>query len=140
MILEYFGDKVRKKTHSCPSNQTRVDVQSQTSIDRHLLSWIDSEAHKARLGSQPTYSPSSTSLTEIPLTDFNRIFISSAIVLGNTRFHTFIFSQQNIFRVFNSLERRSKTPSELCIRTPNFLPYSIYAYYSDICYVLFCYV
>ena len=129
-----------EETRTGPSNKSSVDIQSQTSIGRHLLSLINSEARKVQLGSQPTYSPSSTSLTEIPLTDFNRIFISSAIVLGNTRFHTFIFSQQNIFRVFNSLERRSKTPSELCIRTPNFLPYSIYAYYSDICYVLFCYV
>ena len=36
------------------------------------------------------------------------------------------------FRVFTSLERGSKTPSELCIRTPVFLTYSI------LCSALLC--
>ena len=129
-----------EENHSYPSNQSRVDIQSQTSIDIQLLSSFDSEARKVRLGSQPTYGPSSTSFIRIPVADFNLIFMCSAIVLGNTRFHAFYFSQKNIFRVFSSLERRSKTHSELCIGTPVFLPYSIYAFNSDICYVLLCYV
>ena len=122
-----------EETRSCPSNQSTVDIHSQTSIDGQLLS---SMARKTRIGSQPTYGWSSTSFTRMSLADSNLICTCSAIVLGNTRFHTFYFLQQNIFRAFNSLERRSKTPSELCIGTPVFLPYYVYAFYSDNCYVL----
>ena len=148
-VHECFGDiwwfwgileKKLEETRSCPSNQSKVDIQSQPSIDRQLLSLIDSEVRKAQLGSQSTYGPSSTSLTRLPLAGFNLIFMCYAIVLGNTRLHTFYFTHQNIFRVFSSLERRSKAPSEICIGTPVFLPYYIYAVYSDICYVMFSYV
>ena len=114
VILGNFGEQTRK-TLSCPSNQSRVDIQSKLSID--------SEARKARLGSQPTYGPSSRSFTILPIADFNLIFMCSTIVLGNTRFHTLYFTQQNISTVFSSLERRSKIPSENCIETPAF--YSI---------------
>ena len=94
-VLEIYGDfggilkQKLVETRICPSNQSRVDIQSQPSIDGQLLSSIDSEARKTRLGSQPTYGPSSTLFTRIPIVDFNLIFMCSAINLGNTRFHTF---------------------------------------------------
>ena len=135
-ILEQKLEETRRR----PSNQSRLDIQSQPSIDRQLLSSIDSRERKARLGSQPTYNPSSTSFIRLPLADFDLIFMCSAIVLGNTRFQTFYFTQQIISRVFSSLERRYKNPLEICIGTPVFLLNSIYAIYSDIWYVLFCYV
>ena len=83
-----------EKTRSCPSNQSRVNNHSQTLIDKHPVSSIESEADKARLGSQPSYSPISTTVTEIPIADFNLIFIWSAIVLGNTCFSNFHISHQ----------------------------------------------
>ena len=82
-----------EENHRCPSNQSKVDIQSQPSIDEQLLLSNDSEARKTRLGSQLTYGPSSTLFTRIPLVDFNLIFMCSAIVFGNTRFHTFYFTQ-----------------------------------------------
>ena len=103
-----------EETRSCPSNQSRVDNQSHTSIDKHPVSSIESKTSKARLGSQPTYIPIPTTITEIPLTDFNLIFICSAIVLATSTFQTFIFTA-NIFRVFNILERRSKKSAYLWI-------------------------
>ena len=91
MILEHFGDKARTNSYmSIEPVQSRH--QSQTSIDGHLLSSIDSEARKARLGSQPTYSPSSTSITEISLADFNLLCMCFAIVFGQhtlSYFHIF---------------------------------------------------
>ena len=69
------------------------------------------------------------------LADFNLIFMCSTIVLGNTGFFIFIDSQHEVFKIFSSLERRSKAPSKLCIETSFFLPYYIYAVSSDICYV-----
>ena len=145
-VLEIYGDfggilkQKLVETRICPSNQSRVDIQSQPSIDGQLLSSIDSEARKTRLGSQPTYRQSPTIITEIPLTDFNLIFMCSSIVLGNTRFLFFHIFTANIFRVLISLERKSKTPSELCIGTPVFQLYSTCASYLDYCYVLLCYV
>ena len=136
---DIFEQKL-EETRSCPSNHSKVDIQSQPSIDGHLLLPIDSEARKTRLSSRPTYGPISRSFTRIPLADFNLIFMCYVVVLGNTRFYTFYFTWQNIYRVFSSLKRRSKTHSNICIGNSVFLLYSIYAVYSDICYVLFCYV
>ncbi|KAF3579563.1 hypothetical protein DY000_02030987 [Brassica cretica] len=39
---------VLEGTHRCPSNQSRVDIHSQISIDGQLLSSIDSEVSTAK--------------------------------------------------------------------------------------------
>ena len=77
--------------------------------------------------------------TKLPLTDFDIIFMCFAIVLDNTCFLIFVHSQHKVFRVFSSLERRSKTPLKLCIVTLVFLPYFIYAFYSELlCSAFLC--
>ena len=135
VILGHFGAKARRNSQ-LPIEPVQIR-HSESTVDRWtLLLSIDSEACKARLGSQPTYGPSSRSFTILPLVDFNLIFMCYAIVLGNTRFHTFYFTQQNISRVCSSLERKSKTPSEICIGTLFCLLYSICAVYSYYCHVL----
>ena len=69
-----------------------VDIQSKTSIDGQLLSSIDSEARKARLGSLPTYGPSSTLFTIILMADFNLTFMCFVIVYVFLATHAFILS------------------------------------------------
>ena len=138
----WFWDILEQKleeTRSCPSNHSRVDIQSQPSNNGQLLSSIDNEARKSRLGSQPTYGLSSTLFTRLSLADFNLIFMCSAIVLGKTHFHTFYFTQQIISRSFSSLERRSKTPSKICIGTSVFrLLYLCKLFSYLLCYALLC--
>ena len=142
-VIWWFWDILEQKleeTRSCPSNHSRVDIQSQPSNDGQLLSSIDNEARESRLGSQPTYGLSSTLFTRLSLADFNLIFFVFCHFLGKTHFHTFYFTQQIISRSFSSLERRSKTHSKICIGTSVFRLYYIYANYSVICYVMLCYV
>lgn len=75
--------------------------------------------------------------TRLPLANFYLIFIVFFIVWAEN--HTFTL-QHTVLGFLVDLERRSMIPSELCIRTPVFLPYYIYAFYSDCCYALPCHV
>ena len=135
MTLEHFGDKARVVRQTILESTFRVKYRSTK------ISCRRSTAKRAR----PNLVLADLKLkfhitTKLSLAKFNLIFMYSAIVLCNTCFLIFYYSQHKVFRVFNSLERRSKTHLDLCIGTPVFLPYSIYAFYSDICYVLFGYV
>ena len=65
----------------------RVDIQSQMSIDKQLLSSIDSKAGRLFM---TNLKPKFHIFTELPLADLYLIFMCSAIVLGNTHFLIFI--------------------------------------------------
>ena len=105
-VQECFGDmwwfwgilEIKlQETRSYPSNQSRVDIQSHTSIDEQLFSLIDSEARKVRLGSQPANGPNSASITKIPLANFNLIFMWFVIVFGQHMISYFIlFTEKHI--------------------------------------------
>ena len=71
------------------------------------------------------------------MADLYLIFMYYAIILGNKRSFTFYYSQHTVLEFLVCLERRYKTPSEICIGTPVFLPYYIYAFYSYYYYSLF---
>ena len=65
----------------------RVDIQSQMSIDKQLLSSIDSKAGRLFM---IDLKPKFHIFTELPLADLYIIFMCYAIILGNTRFFIFI--------------------------------------------------
>ena len=80
VILEHFGDKDRRNSQLF-IEPARVDIHSQPSIDKHLLSSIDNEARE-----RADLKPKFHIITEIPMDDFDLIFMFFVIVLGNTHF------------------------------------------------------
>ena len=133
--MEIKTEEIRICSLKQPESAFRVNRRS-----THHMSSIDSDARERADLFKANLKLKFHITTKLSLAKFNLIFMYSAIVLCNTCFLIFYYSQHKVFRVFNSLERRSKTHLDLCIGTPVFLPYSIYAFYSDICYVLFGYV
>ena len=104
-----------------------------TSQSHHSKSTIDWQTHFVVVDAwerakffKSNLSSKFHAITRLPLADFDIILMCSAIVLDNTLSYFLLFIA-NIFRVFNILERRSKTHSELCIGTPLFSTYYIYA-------------
>ena len=131
-VLEQYDDcgafqrQLQKKfvavlrTSRKSTSQSNVDRQTSLVVDRHVCR---STAKREKWPACPDRRIARpTSITKLPLTDLYLIFLCSANV--HTLFVLSYFHTTN-FRVFSRLERRSKTPSELSMGTPVFLPYSI---------------
>lgn len=128
----------------------RVEIQKEcrstlTPYYRSTPTWIDGPTC-----SWPTWSQKIHIITRLPLTDLISTIYVFAHCFGTKAILHFFLPQHIFLGLLVDLERRSKTPSEICIETPVFLtffcslqfflPYLFYSLYSDYCYVLFNYV
>ena len=97
----------------------RVDIQSQMSIDKQLLSSIDSDARRRVNLFKVDLSPKFHIITRLPLTNFYLIFMCFAIVLGNTHFLIFYYSQQTV--LFSGFGEMIENSFKACLGTHWFI-------------------
>ena len=103
-----------KETHSC-SQTSQSRHADRVSINKHLLSSIDSDARRRVNLFKVDLSPKFHIITRLPLTNFYLIFMCFAIVLGNTHFLIFYYSQQTV--LFSGFGEMIENSFKACLGT-----------------------
>ena len=98
-----------KETRSCSLNQSESTFRINRRSTHHMSS-IDIDAWERAGLFKANLKLKFHIITKLSLPKFNLICMCSVIVLVNTRFLIFYYSQYKVFRIFSSLERRSNTP------------------------------
>ena len=85
-----------EETRSC-SETSQSKYSDRVSIDKHLLSSINSNPRRWSDLFRADLSPKFHIITRLPLADSYLIFMCSTIILGNTHFLIFYYLQQTVW-------------------------------------------